>query len=177
MDIPQTSINIRWINTKIPYSIENGIKARCLSDILKLKIYREKIPEGVWITHPVGGNEQHYTEGDNTFTEVHSFVDVKPEYADEVIRILKEEMLKACGHIDGAYLEEFKQKALESIQNREMDNSRCLSHIAEYVLSGIDINTNDDQFIKSLTPETISAFARELLVTGHMLEIVMSPTE
>ena len=31
------------------------------------------------------------------------------------------------------------------------------------------------KIIKSHTPEDISAFARNLLATGHMLEIVMTP--
>jgi len=117
-------------------------------------------------------------EGDKPFTEVHAFVTVKPELADEVTRILKEEMEKACEHIDEAGLEEFKQ---EMIQSRERYKSRAgdwrwMSIINNYVSTGeVDIDQDDVPFIKSLTPEDISAFARELLATGHMLEIVMTP--
>ena len=182
MKVPRTTINIRWFNTKIPYSSENYMKAKLLSDILKFKIYREKIREDTGVAFgPVGGNEQHYTEGDNTFTEVHSFVTVKPEYADEVIRILKDEMHKACEHIDEAAFNEYKQEQLEYYKSRGKDmdktNYYWLRVINEYVLRGTDLNTDDEQIIKGLTPESISAFARELLATGHILEIVMSPAE
>ncbi|MBQ9575768.1 MAG: insulinase family protein [Muribaculaceae bacterium] len=179
MKQPRASINIRWINTQIPYSDENEIKARLLSDYLKFKRHRQRIcADNGNAYHPVGGNHQHYMEGDRPFTEVHTFVTVKPELADEVTRILKEEMEKACEHIDEAGLEEFKQ---EMIQSRERYKSRAgdwrwMSIINNYASTGeVDIDQDDVPFIKSLTPEDISAFARELLATGHMLEIVMTP--
>lgn len=180
---PQTSIEIRWTNTRIPYSTENWLKARFLSDILKFRVYREKIGDDIWTTHPVGGNEQHYTEGDSTFTEVHSFVDVKPEYADEVIRILKDEMHKACEHIDEAAFNEYKQEQLNHFASRAKDkyntNDYWLGVIEEFASDGTepDPNNEPEQIIRDLTPEDISAFARQLLATGHMLEIVMSPEQ
>jgi len=176
MESPQTSINIRWINTQIPYSIENDIKAKFLSDILKFKIYREKILEGVWTTHPVGGNEQHYTEGDMTFTEVHSFVDVKPEYADEVIQFFKEEMHKACKHIDEVPFNEYKETQLQYYESKDKEKYNSNAYWL-YAIHDRDLDANDDpvQIIKTLTSESISAFARKLVSTGNMIEIVMKP--
>lgn len=179
METPRASINIRWINTQIPYSDENEIKARLLSDYLKFERHRERIRvDNGDAYHPVGGNHQHYLEGDRPFTEVHAFVTVKPEFADEVTRILKEEMEKACEHIDEASLEEYKQEIIQTRENYKNKTGdwewvRTLQHYAS--TGEVDIDQDDVPFIKSLTAEDISAFARQLLATGHTLEIVMTP--
>lgn len=186
MDTPLTSINIRWINTQMPYNDENEIKARFLSDILK-KSQRAMMPEEAGATHPVGGNHGYRFEGGQPFTEIHCFVTVKPEYADQVVRMLKEEMLRACGHIDSESLESLKKGELERIERREKasaenDNwSRIYSEssaITEYAFYGTYFNMTDyKQMLNNITPESISAFARQLLSTGNMIEIVMSPAE
>ena len=178
MDTPITKINIRWINTQIPYSDENYLKAKFLSDLLK-KTYWSTMGENVGVIGRVGGNEQHYTVGDLTFTEVHSFVDVKPEFADKAIRMLKEEMLRACGHIDAESLENLKKQELQRYNNRST-NKDCWywsRAIWEYEMNGIDSMTDYEQILNAITPETLSAFARQLLSTGQRVEIVMSPAE
>ena len=185
METPQTQINIRWINTQLPDNYENYIKASFLSDILK-KNQREMLPEQFGATRPVGGNPGSRTEGDVTFTEVHCFVTVKPEYADETVRILKEEMLKACGHIDAESLEVLKKGELERLERRKNSTEETnlwssiyseASAISNYAWRGIEHEPDYDQIVRSQTPETISAFARQLLSTGNMIEIVMSPAE
>ena len=178
MDNPVTKINIRWINTQIPYSQENYLKAQFLSNLLK-KTFWSTMGENVGVIGRVGGNEQHYTVGDVTFTEVHSFVDVKPECADKAIRMLKEEMFKACGHIDAESLENLKKQELESYKNRSARND-CwywASAISEYAIWGIDYMADEEQILNAITPDTLSAFARQLLSTGSRIEIVMSPAE
>lgn len=178
MDNPTTHINIRWINTQIPYSLENYLKAQFLSTLLK-NTYWSTMGENVGVIGRVGGNEQHYKVGDMTFTEVHSFVDVKPEFADEAIRMLKEEMLRACRHIDAESLENLKKQELESYKKRSARND-CwywASAISEYAIWGIDYMADEEQILNTITPDTLSAFARQLLSTGSRIEIVMSPAE
>lgn len=180
MKDPRASINIRWINTQIPYSFENEIKANILSDILKFKRYRERIGvDNAGVYHEVGGNHQHYMQGDIPFTEVHTFVTLKPEFVDEAIHIIKEEMTKACEHIDEADFEEFKQEKLKFYANRNKnDNFYWIRAIEDYVSTGeVDLGNDDVPIIQALTPEDISAFARKLLTTGIMVEIVMTPAE
>lgn len=179
MKDPRASINIRWINTQIPYSFENDIKANILSDYLKFKKYRERIREdNAGVYHPVGGNHQHYMQGDIPFTEVHTFVTLKPEFANEAIHIMKEEMSKACEHIDEAGFEEYKKEKLEFYSKRKNNNGYWMAKIEEYASTGeADLGDDYVQIIQALTPEDISAFARKLLTTGNMVEIVMTPAE
>jgi len=66
-------------------------------------------------------------------------------------------------------------QSLENYKNRTGDWKwvRTLQHYAS--TGEVDIDKDDVPFIKSLTAEDISAFARQLLATGHTLEIVMTP--
>ena len=117
-------------------------------------------------------------QGDIPFTEVHTFVTLKPEFADEAIHIMKEEMSKACEHIDEASFEEYKKEKLEFYSKRKNNNGYWMAKIEEYASTGeADLGDDYVQIIQALTPEDISAFARKLLTTGNMVEIVMTPAE
>ena len=49
--------------------------------------------------------------------------------------------------------------------------------ISTYVTRGIDDHTGYEQIVNAQTPETIAAFALQLLATGNRLEVVMLPEE
>ena len=93
--------------------------------------------------------------------------------------MLKEEMLRACGYIDATSLDELKKEKLEWHKNRPARNDCWYwsGVILEYAMSGIEYTTDYEQELNAITPESISAFARQLLATGSRAEIVMSPAE
>lgn len=93
--------------------------------------------------------------------------------------MLKEEMLRACGYIDATSLDELKKEKLEWHKNRPARNDCWYwsGVILEYAMSGIEYTTDYEQELNAITPESISAFARQLLATGSRVEIVMSPAE
>ena len=49
------------------------------------------------------------------------------------------------------------------------------STIMQYLVNGIDDHTGYADIVKAQTPESISAFARELMSAGNKIEIVMAP--
>jgi zinc protease len=46
-----------------------------------------------------------------------------------------------------------------------------------YVERGIDPHTGYIDIVKAQTPETIAAFARQILAAGNKVEVVMTPAE
>ena len=46
-----------------------------------------------------------------------------------------------------------------------------------YVERGIDSHTGYEQIVKAQTPESIAAFARQILAAGNKVEVVMTPEE
>ena len=50
-----------------------------------------------------------------------------------------------------------------------------MSILKTYVERGIDMCTGYEDIVKAQTPETISAFARQLVKNGNKLEVIMTP--
>ena len=57
------------------------------------------------------------------------------------------------------------------------ENSYWMSTLISYVGRGIDDHTGYEQIVNSQTPETIAAFARQMLAAGNKVEVVMLPEE
>ena len=57
------------------------------------------------------------------------------------------------------------------------DNWYWMQTLISYVGRGIDDHTGYEQIVNAQTPETIAAFARQILATGNKVEVVMLPDE
>ena len=176
METPKTNINISWFNTDMPYTLENSIRANLLGRILS-KIFYDKIREDVGAAYSVGAYGFSSLEGDESYTAITAYAPLKPEFTELAIRIMNEEMLKACETIDAAKLDDFKTVMLKDHETQLKENSYWYSIIGTYANRGLDNVTGYEDIVKAQTPETISAFARELMSAGNKVEVVMTPEE
>ena len=176
METPKASAEIIWYDTKTPYSVENGIKADMLGQVLN-KIYLQKIREdaGAAYSATAGGGVRLY--GDRCISTVSASCPVKPEFVDVALKILNEEMVKACTTIDATTLQEIKELMIKEHNTELKENSYWISIISAYIDPGIDYHTDYEQMIKAQTPESIAAFARQILAAGNKVEVVMTPEE
>ena len=176
METPKTNINISWFNTDMPYTLENSIRANLLGRILS-KIFYDKIREDVGAAYSVGAYGFSSLEGDESYTAITAYAPLKPEFTELAIRIMNEEMLKACETIDAAKLDDFKTVMLKDHETQLKENSYWYSIIGTYANRGLDNVTGYEDIVRAQTPETISAFARELMSAGNKVEVVMTPEE
>ena len=176
METPKTNINISWFNTDIPYTLENSIKANLLGRILR-KIFYDKIREDAGAAYSVGAYGYSTLEGDDVYTAITAYAPLKPEFTELAIRVMNEEMLKACETIDAAKLDDFKAVMLKEHETQLKENSYWYSVIGTYANRGLDTFSGFEDIVKAQTPETISAFARELMSAGNKVEVVMTPAE
>ena len=176
METPKTNINISWFNTDMPYTLENSIRANLLGRILS-KIFYDKIREDVGAAYSVGAYGFSSLEGDESYTAITAYAPLKPEFTELAVRIMNEEMLKACETIDAAKLDDFKTVMLKDHETQLKENSYWYSIIGTYANRGLDNVTGYEDIVKAQTPETISAFARELMSAGNKVEVVMTPEE
>ena len=116
-------------------------------------------------------------EGDNSYTAITAYAPLKPEFTELAVRVMNEEMLKACETIDAAKLEDFKTVMLKTHETQLKENSYWYSVIGAYANRGQDNVTGYEDIVKAQTPETIAAFARELMSAGNKVEVVMTPEE
>ncbi len=176
METPKTNINISWFNTDMPYTLENSIKVNLLGMVLR-KIFYDKIREDVGAAYSVGAFGYSNMEGDNSYTAITAYAPLKPEFTELAVRVMNEEMLKACETIDAAKLEDFKTVMLKTHETQLKENSYWYSVIGAYANRGQDNVTGYEDIVKAQTPETIAAFARELMSAGNKVEVVMTPEE
>ena len=176
METPKANINISWFNTDMPYTLENSIRANLLGMILR-KLFYDKIREDAGAAYSVGAYGYSIMEGDESYTAITAYAPLKPEFTELAIRVMNEEMLKACETIDAAKLEDFKTVMLKTHETQLKENSYWYSVIGAYANRGQDNVTGYEDIVKAQTPETIAAFARELMSAGNKVEVVMTPEE
>ena len=174
METPKASAEIIWYDTKTPYSVENDIKAEMLGQVLS-KIYLQKIREdaGAAYSASAGGGARLY--GDRCITSVSTSCPVKPEFVDVALKIINEEMVTACTTIDATTLQEIKELMIKEHNTELKENSYWMSIISAYIDPGIDYHTGYEEMINAQTPESIAAFARQILAAGNRVEVVMTP--
>ena len=176
METPKASAEIIWYDTKTPYSVENDIKAEMLGQVLN-KIYLQKIREDAGAAYSASAGGRAGLYGDRCITSVSASCPIKPEFVDVALKILNEEMVKACSTIDATTLQEIKELMIKEHNTELKENSYWMSIISSYIDPGIDYHTGYEEMINAQTPESIAAFARQVLAAGNKVEVVMTPEE
>jgi len=176
METPKANAQIYWYDTKTPYSLENDIKASMLGQVLD-KIYLQKIREDASAAYSAGAHGYSTINGDRPFTTIMASCPMKPEMADVALKIMNEEIVEACKTIDATTLKEIKELMIKDHNTEIKENGYWLSTLISYVCRGFDDHTAYEQIVNAQTPETIAAFARQILATGNKVEVVMLPEE
>ena len=175
-ETPKAMAQIYWYDTKTPYSLENQLKANILGQVLS-KIYLQKIREDAGAAYSAGARGWSTYEGSNIFTTVMASCPMKPEMADMALKIMNEEIYEACKNIDATTLKEIKELAIKDHGTSIKENGYWLRQIHNYLFTGADGHTGFEQIVNAQTPESIAAFARQLLNAGNKVEVVMLPEE
>ena len=141
------------------------------------KIYLQKIREDESAAYSAGAYGYSTLNGDKPFTAVMASCPMKPEKADVALKIMNEEIMTACQTIDATTLKEIKELMIKDHTTELKENNYWLQTIMFYVGRGLDDHTAYEQIVNAQTPETIAAFARQLLAAGNKVEVVMLPAE
>ena len=176
METPKANASIYWYDSKTPYSLENSIKADILGQVLS-KIYLQKIREDAGAAYSASASGYASLSGDRPFTTITASCPMKPEFADVALKIMNEEIVNACNTIDPTTLKEIKELMIKDFNTSLKENYYWMSVLTEYVGRGIDDHTGYEQIVNAQTPESIAAFARQILAAGNKVEVVMMPEE
>jgi zinc protease len=176
METPKDYEVVAWHDTEIPYSLENSIKTDILGQILS-RVYLQKIREDAGAAYSAFAQGGMAFTGKGYITQVLAVCPVKPEFKDEALQIMKDEMVKACSEIDATALKEAQENMIKDHVTYMKENWYWLSNIQQYLIFGQDDMTGYEQIVKAQTPESIAAFARQLYNAGNRIEVVMTPAE
>ena len=176
METPKANSRIYWYDTQTPYSLENNIKADMLGQVLS-KIYLQKIREDASAAYSAGANGYATLNGDRPFTVVLASCPMKPEMAEVALKIMNEEIVEAGKTIDATTLKEIKELMIKDHNTELKENGYWMQTLISYVGRGIDDHSDYEKIVNAQTPETIAAFARQILAAGNKVEVVMLPEE
>ena len=176
METPKAMSVMIWSNDKMPYNIENRVKASITGQILSM-VYLKKIREDASAAYTVGAQGSISREDDKIDCMLLAYCPMKPEKADTALAILRDEVKAMSTECDKDMLAKVKEYMLKLYDDRTKTNEYWKSIIDDYRNYGIDFHTDWKKTVMAQTPATISAFVKELLSQNNKIEVVMMPKE
>lgn len=165
-----------WNSKQIPYSLETDVKADMAQQVLTM-IYLKKIREdasAAYTVQAMGGAERNDFGSEVTIV---AYCPMKPEKADVAVDILRGEMDALANTCDADMLQKVKEYMLKNVDDQAKTNGYWNSVINTWRFWGVDLYTDYKKVVEAQTPESISAFVKELLKAGNRAEVVMLPAE
>ncbi|MDY3846708.1 MAG: insulinase family protein [Prevotella sp.] len=174
METPAANSILAWASYDMPYSQENIIRASITGEVLQM-IYLKKIREDAGAAYSCGAQGTMMRNDFFPMTRVLAYCPVKPDMAGTAIKLMNDE-IKALGNTcESDKLTKVKEYMLKNISDARKTNNYWASVINAWTNYGVDIDTDYEKTVEAQTPETISAFVRELLKGGNYAEILMLP--
>jgi len=103
---------------------------------------------------------------------------MKPEKADLAIKIMKDEVEGMAKAVDADMLTKVKETMLKQADDNAKKNGYWINAINYLDESGIDMVTDYKKIISALTPESLAAFVKDVIIGGgNSVEVVMLPQE
>ena len=175
-ETPKAMAVLVWYTKKMPYSLENSIKASIASQVLQM-IYLKKIREDASAAYTVQamGAAERDDFGDEV--QLFAYCPMKPEKGDIAIQIMRDEVNLLANTCDADMLKKVKEYMLKDIDDQAKTNGYWAGVISEWKKWGLDMHTDYKAVVQAQTPESISAFVKELLKANNRAEIIMMPAE
>ena len=105
-----------------------------------------------------------------------AYCPMNPDKSEIALRLLHEGMENAAKQIDPDQVQKVKDYMLKQIDIDAKTNSYWVGVIDKMRTFGIDIHHDYKKTVEALTPESLSRFIREkLLSSGNWVEVVMLP--
>jgi predicted Zn-dependent peptidase len=70
-----------------------------------------------------------------------------------------------------------RENFLKNISESRISNSYWANNLRQYDLTGVDLDTEREAIINSLTAEKVKQFVSDLIGQGNFVKIVMNPEE
>lgn len=159
---------------KVDYTLENLITSTILKQILDL-VYNEKIREEEGGSYGVH-TSLHITSFPRGETLLQVFFDTDPPKRPVLSNIARNELRKIA---DAGPEEEDFQKTLDNMlkrhDERQQGNAYWLNVLDTYYYMNMDVHTEYESVLRSVTPGKVRDFARVFLEQGNSVEVVMEP--
>ena len=175
-ETPKSIAVMHWYSKDMPYTLENVIRAQMAGQILEM-IYLKQIREEASAAYTCGAQGGISRDDFNTEATIFAYCPMKPEKADEALRIMREAVDNLAKNCDAEMLQKVKEYMLKDHGDQLKTNNYWAGRINTWRKWNLDFHTDYEKVVNAQTPATISAFVAELLKAGNMAEVVMLPAE
>ena len=175
-ETPKAIAVMVWYSKKVPYTLENSIKASIAGQILSME-YLKKIREDASAAYTVGASGSMSRDDFEKSATIYVYCPMKPEKADVALQIMRDEVNNMTKTCDADKLAKVKEYLLKNHGDQLKQNSYWLGQINTWRKFGIDFHTDYEKVVNAQTPESIAAFVKQVLKAGHQAEVIMMPAE
>lgn len=158
---------------KFPYNLKNSVTLNIFAQVMDL-IYTANIREKEGGTYGVGifGEMQKYPREEALLQVV---FDTDPAKKDKMIEIAFNELIKFTqkgpSETDLAKVKEFM---LKKYKEDSKENDYWAKIINDYLLYGVDMNTDYEKIVNSITAKDVQDFAKKMIDQNNRIEVIMS---
>ena len=175
-ETPKAIAVMVWYSKKVPYNLENSVKASIAGQILSME-YLKKIREDASAAYTVGASASMSRDDFEKSTTIYVYCPMKPEKADVALQIMRDEVSNMAKTCDADKLVKVKEYLLKNHGDQLKQNSYWLGQINSWRKWGMDFHTDYEKAVNAQTPESIAAFVKEVLKAGNNAEVIMMPAE
>ena len=176
METPKAIAVMTWLNTQMPYSLENIVRSSMVGQILTM-IYTEKIREEASAAYSVMAQAGMQRDDYRTTAQVFVYCPMKPEKGDVAKKIMLDEVLAMAKSVDLEKLNKVKEYMLKNVDDQAKTNNYWIRKIGQWRDYGVDAHTDFKAVVQAQTPESIVSFVQEFLKPGNRAEVIMMPAE
>jgi len=176
-ETPKANALLHWYSKKIPYTLENAIRADVAGQVLQM-VYLKEIREEASAAYTVQGQVGISRDDFADETSIFAYCPMKPEKADTAIYIMRRAVQDmAAGKCDADMVKKAKEYMLKSHADQLKQNGYWSGRIRTWRLWNLDFHTDYEKTVEAVTPESVCALVAEVLKAGNEAEIVMLPAE
>ena len=168
-----TALEVWHANTD--YTLDACVKIDAIGQILSM-IYLKTIREDESAAYSCGAAGQVNLTSPQPVLMLQASCPMNPDKSEIAVRLLHEGMAQVAQQIDPEQLQKVKDYMLKQFDLDVKTNGYWIGTIDKWRTYGVDIYHNYKQTVEALTPESLSQFVREkLLSSGNHVEVIMLP--
>ena len=160
----------------MPYTLENVIRSQVAGQVLQM-IYLKEIREEASAAYTANAQAGVSRDDFGDEATIVAYCPMKPEKADDALRIMKEAVGKMAVSCDADMVNKVKEYMLKSHADQLKTNGYWMGRIGAWRKWGLDFHTDYEKTVEAVTPESVSAFVAEVLKSGNFARVVMMPAE
>lgn len=175
MQTPKAIARMEWSTDKVKLNVDNYVMADAAGQLLDM-IYLKKIREDASAAYSAQATGEVYASGDKVYATLLGYCPMKPEKSDLALKIMRDEVKMLGEKVDASMLDKVKEYMLKTADENAKKNEHWLGVLSSYTKYGVDFETEYKNAVKRLTPQSISSFVKNVILSsGNDTEVIMLP--